>query len=282
MLPRPDVRHLGLGFAIAVIAALTGLMLIFADAAKRAEVHWQSQIAGSLSVIIPAGSVTDPAEAATTAADVLMTIPGVLMATPMPQDQAEALLQPWFGAKGIETLPIPTVVELETDPGAPPTLEAITRTLKDKGIDALVDDYGHFKTTLARMSGAIRTLTYSAFLALVLTAAALSAFAALSGISTHRHIVDVMHLVGARDSVVAQVFERRYAKLVFKAAALGAGLALVASITIAIIGGHDPFAPSLRLTFGDVVRLVLIPPALALVALVSTRIAALHALSKLS
>lgn len=282
LLPKSDARHWGLGFAIAVISALTGLMLMFANTSQRAEQHWSQQIAGSLSVIVPTDSVDDPNATATNAANTLMTLPGILEANLMPREEAEELLKPWFGGEVMADLPIPLVVEIVTDPNAPPTRKDIEATLKDNNITAIVDDYGHFKTTLARMSGAIRALTYTAFWALVLAAAALSAFAALSGISTHKDIVDIMHLVGARDHAVSKIFEKQYGLLVLKAAGIGAVFALIISVILAIMGGHDPFAPSLQLTFGDFIRVLIMPPALAIVAVVSTRIAALHALSKLS
>jgi cell division transport system permease protein len=76
-----------------------------------------------------------------------------------------------------------------------------------------------------------------AVLALLVTASiAITGFATRAGLATRRDLVEVLHLVGARDRVIARLFGRRFVVLGLKAGAFGALLAAI-SLGLLLVSG---------------------------------------------
>lgn len=282
LLPPAGLREWGLGLAVSVIAGLACLTLMLASAATRAEVMWRTQLSANVTVIAAPVSGQTFETTAARAADQIITVPGVFSAKPMTRARAEDLLKPWLGSDLPADMPLPAMVEVETDPDAPPGRDAIAESLKNSGIDAEVDAHEHWRDSLARIAGAARLFGWVAFLGLAAAAGALAAFAALSGLEAKREIVDILHQIGATDSTIARLFEARYAGLVLRFASAGAVAALVLSGVMAIMGGSDHYAPTLRLTLGDVGRMACVPLTLAMIAWASSRIAVLRALHRVA
>ena len=76
-----------------------------------------------------------------------------------------------------------------------------------------------------------------AVLTLVLTATVLSvAFATRGAMATNRHIVEVLHLIGAKDGFIAGQFQSHFLLLGLQGGALGGGAALVVLLVAGVVG----------------------------------------------
>ena len=282
LLPASGMREWGLGFAMAVIAGLACLTLLFAHAADRAEDMWRTQLSAHVTVIASVRDGQSFEAVAAAAADQIITVPGVFSAKPLTRQRAQELLQPWLGDRLPADMPLPAMVEVETDPAAPPGTDAIAASLKQAGIAAEVDGHAGWRDSLARMAAGVRLAGWISFAGLAAAAGALAAFAALSGLEAKRELVDILHQIGAHDRDIAQLFERRYGGLVLKSASIGAICALGLAIGLALLGGQDEYAPRLQLTLSDLARMVGVPLGLAGIAWLSARIAVLRAVQRMS
>src|SRR5690606_8684376 len=108
-------------------------------------------------------------------------------------------------------------------------------------------------------------------------------FATRAGLAVHADVIDVLHLVGARDSYIAKQFERR-ALVLGLAGGLG-GLAFAGVSVFAIgyfLGQVRLFGlPDVALTTVQWAILAALAPAAALVAMVTARITVVRALARM-
>jgi cell division transport system permease protein len=135
------------------------------------------------------------------------------------------------------------------------------------------------------LRGAAGTFVFSAagILALIaLATAATVAFATRAGLAAHRDIVELLHLMGAKDLFIARSFEWHYFVGALVAAAAGT---LVAGLAFLAAGGLDEiglasvtFLPPLGLRPEELPWLLAVPVAAALIAWATARLSVVSAL----
>lgn len=216
----------------AVIAILTFLAALCAGTAEIVAANaaaWQGQVAQEITLQVRPTPGRDVEGDVARAAEVARALPGIGSARPLSKDESERLLEPWLGT-GLDLgdLPVPRLVVVRLAGGARPDMGLLRRRLGEAlpaGI-ATVDDHGMW---LSRLSTAANTLVGMgiAVVALVLLAAALAVtFATRGAMAGNREVVEVLHLVGARDDFIAREFQRRFFRLGLKGGLVGAGAAL--------------------------------------------------------
>ena len=106
--------------------------------------------------------------------------------------------------------------------------------------------------------------------------------AAQSALAANEKIINVMRLVGARDSYIAQAFVRRFTLRAFWGAVLGAALGAGILALMPGVDGGGGFLTGLRLSGPSWAFLGVIPVITAFVAYLATRNAARRTLRALS
>jgi cell division transport system permease protein len=223
---------------------------------------------------------------------VLQETPGVTGAEDIGRKAAEALLEPWLGAEGLDALPVPRIVRVAVNPESPPDFEALGERLAATTPGASLDTHRRWEDELTRMAG---TLTLLASLILVLisgSAVAMVIFATRAVLDANRQTVDVLHLVGAEDGYIARAINRRFLATGLWAGGLGVLLALVTFLVLGHAGlpQADGLAAASRSLFyvpgsqwwSVPAALLAVPFAATLLALVTSRITLLRMLRRLS
>jgi cell division transport system permease protein len=283
ILPR-DKGALSLDLVIGVMAFLAAFALGAVLMAERTAQTWQAGLTGRITVqILPEGAAP-PEEEIAAALEFLRATPGIASAVALSDAGNLALIEPFLGGDAvIEALPFPRIIDVRVQPGAAPDTGVLTQRLKQVAPHAVLDDHGRW---VARLRAAANTVVLGAAAVLALIAAgtaATVAFATRAGLAAHRDIVELLHLMGARDAFIAQSFEWHY---LFAAslAALGgtalAALALWGAGNLEGIGAAGiAFLPPLGLPLADLPWLLLVPVGAAAIAWLTARlsvIAALH------
>jgi cell division transport system permease protein len=281
LLPTQDGRDRSLVFVVAVLCFLACLTSFAALAANRAAGGWRSELAASATVQVrPRGGETGSAAAAR-AAEALAAVRGVTEARALDRAAAERLLEPWLGRGNIpEDLPIPHLVTVELDPRAPARSAEMEAALAEAGLDATVDDHSRWLKDVERAAVMARWAALAAGLLVAACAGAVIAFATRSGLAARRDVVEVLHLAGARDSFIAELFQRRFAGLAFRAGAYGALAAAALTVLLRLLGGGDGFSPALPFAWSDLFWALPCPVAAALVAATSARQTAISTLGR--
>jgi len=274
-LPEADARDPALIFVVSVLCFLACLTALFAIAGDRAAHGWAGQLTGEATVIVRARGGETPDAAAARAAEVLAGVSGVGEARALEREKAYDLIKPWLGdVRDLEDLPVPRLVAVTLDRKKPATAETLDRALKSQGLDAVVDDHRVWIKDIQRAAGLVRATAASIFLLIALAAGAVVAFATRAGLAARRDVVEVLHLTGAEDAQIANLFELRFARVAAISGTIGAVAAAALGIVLRLIGGGQGITPALPIAWVDLIAVLPCPLLAALVAAVAARLTA--------
>ncbi len=214
---------------------------------------WQRQIADEVTIQIkPTEASRNMQDDVARAVDIATQAPGVRSATPIPEAEANALLEPWLGSDfDAGELPIPRLIAVRISGDA--DLPALARRLKQEIPSASLDDHGQWLQRLSAMAN-VMTFLGLLILGLVFTATALCVvFATRGAMAGNRTVIEVLHFVGAEDSYIAREFQRHFLLLGLKGAGMGGAAAAILFILIGLfarVEGPTPEEAQLRSLFG--------------------------------
>ncbi len=278
-----------LPWLVAVMVLLAALATATVFLLRDLERQWRQDAAGTLTVqVLPAGSGSDAeadfAARVAAAVALLESTPGVAAARPLPRAEAAALLEPWLGDGAlVEQLPLPALIDVRLDAELRMDLEALAARLRAAVPEATVDDHRTWMQGLIALGGTLETLGLAA-LALMGGALTLTVvYATRTGLAIHRDIIDLLHLVGARDAYIAAQFAGHSLRLGLAGGALGLVLAAPALGVLlmkarALEGG---LLPPLAVGAAGWTTLALLPLAAALIAWATARLTVRHVLARM-
>jgi cell division transport system permease protein len=279
LLPQGDGRDRSLIFVVATLCFLACLTVFAALAGDRAAQGWRADLAASATLQVRPTGGESSSEAAARAAEALAGVPGVTEARVLDRAEAERLLEPWLGRGNIpEDLPLPLLVTVDLDPAAPATPDALREALTRAEVDAELDDHSRWMQEVERAGLVVRVLALAACALTAAAAAAVIAFATKAGLAARRDVVEVLHLTGAQDSFVANLFQFRFAALAARAGVYGAAAAAALAGLARLYGGNEGFTPVLPLGWTDLLAAAPFPLLAALVAATAARRTALSIL----
>ena len=173
---------------------------------------WNQSITGTLTVQIP---VAEGGDKVTQAAvnkviDVLKRHPAVSRAEAVPHAKITELLKPWLGdTANIEDLPLPALIDVELQDYTPEALAAVNASIKTAAPQAVIDDH---RVWLNRVMGLAKGFSFVALTIMVLVTGALGltvVFATRASLAEFAQVIEILHVVGAKDGYVAGQFARR-------------------------------------------------------------------------
>lgn len=209
-------------FAMVVVAA-TGLAL--ANAASMVAAGSENRIV----VQIPAAA-TDKLGSAVAAAK---AVPGVMGVEAVPEQEMRDTLERWLGGAAASTdLPVPALATVELAPGA--DRDRLRAAIRAAVPEATLTGE---QTELEPLLSSLRSLQWLALALVAMMAAAIAAaivLAARGALDTHRATVEIMHRIGATDSQITRLFERKIAVDALAGALAGTA---AAAIVLLVVGG---------------------------------------------
>jgi cell division transport system permease protein len=215
---------------IAVVAIMTFLASVTIGAVvlvRAAASEWQSDVAREVTIQVRPVSGRDIEADVAKAAAVTREYPGVAEVRPFSKEEAARLLEPWLGSGlQLDDLPVPRIIVVRIASGAAPDLAQLRAALGEQVPGASLDDHRGFVDRMRAMSGAVLAVGLGV-LALVLAATVLSvAFATRAAMATNRTVIEVLHLIGAKDNFISGHFQRHFLKLGLKGGSIGGGTAI--------------------------------------------------------
>jgi cell division transport system permease protein len=226
ILPPSNIQGNALMVVIAIMAFLACLTLGAVSMVRATAAGWQSQIAREITIQIKPEDGLDMDQALIKARDLALTFVGTKEGQIMDDAATARLLEPWLGqGLDLDELPVPRLVIVTIDEANPPDFAAMRELLKAQVPQAFLDDHRTWVDRLVQMARTT-VLIGSGVLVLVFTAMVLTVvFATRGALSGNRHIIEVLHFVGAEGSFVAKEFQKHFLKISLKGAAAGGLLA---------------------------------------------------------
>ncbi len=246
---------------------------------------WNQSVTGTLTVQIPMAEGGDKVTQAAVnkVVDVLKRHPGVSSAEALPRAKIASLLKPWLGDGAIvDDLPLPALIDVELRDDTPEALAAISASIKTAAPDAVIDDH---RVWLNRVMSLAQGFSVLALTIMVLVTGALGltiVFATRASLAEFAQVIEILHVVGAKDRYVAGQFARR--ALVQGIVGGAAGLALYApalALVAWLANRVDPeILPNATLPMSHWLALAVLPLAAGLLAMITANMTVRRTLSE--
>jgi cell division transport system permease protein len=276
-----------LPWLIALMVYLACLALAGAIMLGEASSRWQSGLTGSMTVQIPApdsGANDEQPSVIAAVLDVLKNTPGIREARPLPHEKVVSLIEPWLGKGNVASdLPIPVLIDIKLDKNAVFDTVALAIQLEHVAPGTRLDDHEIWITRMLRLSRTVGAIATTIVILIGIAAAATVVFATRTGLAVHQGVIEVLHIIGARDVYIARQFQVRALSLALRGGLLGLVLAVLTLTLLAGIAGQlgGRLLPHLALTPLLWGGLAALPLAAALIATLTARITVVRTLSRL-
>lgn len=226
LVPSQNVQGNALMLVIAIMAFLACLTLGAVSMVRATAASWQSEISREITIQIRPDDGLDMEKALTEARDIALTFVGTSNGRIIDKEATARLLEPWLGSGlDIDELPVPRLVIITIDENHPPDFGTMRETLASQIPQASLDDHRTWVDRLVSMAHTT-VLIGTGVLVLVFTAMILTVvFATRGALSGNRHIVEVLHFVGAEGSFVASEFQKHFLLISIKGSLAGGVLA---------------------------------------------------------
>lgn len=268
-------------FSAAAMAFLAVFALALSQATARVADQWSEALAKASTIRISAPA--DQLDAQSRAVEaVLRSTPGIASFRVLTLDEQAALLEPWLGAGlPLDSLPVPRLIEvIETDAGY--EADGLRLRLSAEAPGAVLDDHTSWRAPLVQAASGLRLLGLFSLVLIGGATAAMISLAAQAALAANRQVIEVLRLVGARDTYIAGAFMRRFTQRAAVGAAAGAAAGVVAITLLPGTSTPESFLTDLGFQGLGWITPLFVPPAAALIALFATRAAAQRTLEALS
>jgi cell division transport system permease protein len=277
--PTGHTAHLTV-LAAAAMAFLAVFALALAVSLDRLADRWEAELAGTATIRVSAPEGQIEAQVAATLRALDQT-PGIEGARALTDDEQRALLAPWFGPDlPVDALPLPRLVEFRE---VPPGFDAagLRLRLEAEAPGAVLDDHSRWRAPLVAAADRLRALAVISLALMGLVVAALVTLAASSALASNRQVIEVLRLVGARDTYIARAFVRRFTIRAMIGACAGTLAGLVAILLLPSAQDDVGFLSDLGFKGVEWTIPLALPFLVGLVAFAATRTAAFAALRRI-
>ncbi len=212
--------------------------------------NWNKSILGSLTVqIIPVNDANKEKAKAETlayeekAVDFLKSVNGILKVTPLTDTQLDALLSPWLGdGVNIAELPTPRIIDVKISPDADIDFIQLAKDLAIASPQASLDNHKLWLNKLIAFADGLNLIATTILLLVSTITSGAIFYTTQMSLGLHHNIIEILHIIGAKDTYIAQQYAKRMAFLGFVGGIIGLFLAIpaiffIGSLATAIEGG---------------------------------------------
>jgi cell division transport system permease protein len=236
IVPKNSITGHALAAVVAIMTFLASLTTGAVSLVISSASEWQSDVAREITIQVRPVEGRNIEADVTAAARITRGVAGVADVRPYSAVESARLLEPWLGSGiGLDDLPVPRLIAVRIDGSRSPDIAALRLTIADQVPNASIDDHRGWIGRMRAMAGVAITGGLTV-LVLVLAATILSvAFATRGAMATNRHIVEVLHMIGAKDSFIAGQFQGHFLLLGLQGGATGGGIALAVLAVAGIV-----------------------------------------------
>ncbi|MGD1934267.1 MAG: cell division protein FtsX [Candidatus Phaeomarinobacter sp.] len=273
-----------LGGVIAGMCYLACLALGGALLTSDASRAWTEDLDRALTIqVVPRAGVDVEAEAQAVIG-LLESAPDIASVEALPQSASAALIEPWLGdSDALTGLPIPMLIHADMVPGAIIDLDTLRARLKAAAPNATLDTHARWRDELAGAATIIELVGMGILALVAITTAAIVVFATRSALAANRDTVEVLHLIGARDSFIAGEVQKRFLTTGLKAGFAGWGAAAFTFLLFGLSANNEAglvsLLPQLQMPWTHYVVLVAVPLAATGLTAIAARMTVIRALA---
>lgn len=270
-----------LPWVMAVMVYLSALSLIGALLLHSGFENWTKSLVNRVTVQV---SGEDAPEKAEEVMLFLKKAPGVAKVRRLTDREIADLLEPWLGAGNIsDDLPIPVMMDVEMRPGMHVDLKSLESSLQQITPGVYLDDHARWLGHFVQLTDMVEYTALGILGLVVMATVCIVIFGAKAGMAEHRETIQIMHLMGARDQMIAGAYQKRFMRFGLKGGVVGLVLALLTILGMARL--LRELAAGLvsvpDLPYGELSLLLLLPILSALLAMVTARVTVMRELGRM-
>ena len=269
---------------IAVMAYLAALGVAGVITLDQSVASWRASLSHTVTVQITAGAETARDTERDAVVKLLNNTPGIESALPLSKAEVKKLLEPWLGAGNVtDDLPIPALVDVVLSRDRDVDLDALSKKVTEVAPDAVLDDHGGWLQRFIDLAQNVQYLAAGIVTLVGLATVAIVIFATRAGMAIHHDTIEILHLIGAKDSFIASQFQRHFLLLGLKGGLIGVGVAVLSLLGISrlSIGMEDAFIPKFGFSLTLVAALVALPLLASLLTMLTARRTVTSALGRM-
>lgn len=227
LMPADSASGATLHTIVAAMSFLACLTLGAVLTLSRLASNWTEGLSGSVTVQLLPSAQISPDDQLKEALRLVKQWPGIFDAEPVSRGEAARMLEPWLGEGNVvEDLPVPQLIRVTLVPGQAVELEGLGRALADGVPGAQLDDHKRWNQELASFASSSEAVGWAVLLLIAVATFAIVIYATQSGLQAHREIVEVVHMIGARDVFIASEFQRHFLWLGLRGGMIGFVIAI--------------------------------------------------------
>ncbi len=205
--------------------------------------NWNKSIVGSMTVqILPINNVDK--EEATRLTDMeqqkvinlLETMQEVKSATALDEAQLQRLVKPWLGdGVNLENLPMPRLIDVKIKRGAQIDFTKMAEAIAQVSDNASIDSHKLWLAKLIDFADGIKMLAWAILILVIAVSTTAIFYTTQTSMGLHTNIIGILHIMGAKDTYIAQQYARRSAFLGLFGGILGVTCAIPAIFIISML-----------------------------------------------
>lgn len=266
---------------MAYLATLALAGVVAVDAAAR---RWEEGRVDQLTVQYRPLDAQSEEEEVDRLLALLRETPGVAGAEPLSRRALVDLLEPWLGeAAFFEDLPLPRLIDVSVAAGKEVDIEALSERLAAELPGASLDDPKRWLARLAELARSLQAVAAAIVLLVLAAAVGTVVVTTQMGLAAHRDAIEVLHLIGARDSYIARQFQRQALALGVRGGAMGLAVALVTIFGVREAASEleAPLIPALAFDAWGWGLIGVLPFVIALATMATARLTVLRSLARM-
>lgn len=226
IVPRGTVAGSSLVAVIAIMTFLAGVAAGAVEIVRVAASEWHADVAREVTIQVRPVAGRDIEAEIGKAVDLARRTPGVADARAYSREESSRLLEPWLGAGvDLQALPVPRLVVVRLADERVADLAGLRRALTQNVAGASLDDHRGWARRLAALSDVVMLIGVGVLVLVLLVTVLSVSFATRGAVAANRAVVEVLHLVGARESFIASAFQRHFLVVGLNGAILGGAAA---------------------------------------------------------
>jgi len=273
-----------LPWVIAVMAYLAALGLAGVVTLDQSVSRWRSALSHTVTVQIVTGEESARETERDAVLKLLNNTDGIESALPMTKSEVKTLLEPWLGQGNvIDDLPIPLLIDVKLAAGSAVDLDGLAKKIGDVAPDAVLDDHGSWLQRFINLAENVKLIAAGIVTLVGLATVAIVIFATRAGMAIHHDTIEILHLIGAKDSFIASQFQRHFLRLGLKGGLIGVAIAVLSLLGLSRLsfGLEDAFIPRLAFSVTLLVVLAVLPLLASLLTMFTARQTVTSALSRM-
>lgn len=201
--------------------------------------NWTNAVSGNLTVEIAYEEGVNLDSKVENTAEFLRTFPDIKNVHPLDLEAAANLLEPYLGrADIIKNLPLPRLIEVTIAENSSLDLLAIAKKLSDTIPGARLNTHRPWLDKMIVLARSVQLVAATIMLIVSIATVIIVIFAARTGMVMHQDVIEVLHLIGAQDSYIAQQFQSYFARLSFLGALPGLLIAIIVMQILSFLAGR--------------------------------------------